>query len=83
MPTVETSVNVRCRCGDTVQLSRRRGKGWQHRPGEYVCRPCQRAPREPAEAERDRYQRWWLARYSLEELQEIGRALWPGLTGGD
>jgi hypothetical protein len=36
------------------------------------CRDCRR-PR-PKATERER--RWWLARFSAEEIREMGRAIW-------
>jgi hypothetical protein len=40
---------------------------------------CRRPPKPVDEATMERMRRWWLARYSLEELLEIGRLIgWIG-----
>jgi hypothetical protein len=31
----------------------------------------------------ERYRRWWLDRFSLEEIQEMAEALWPNDSGRD
>jgi hypothetical protein len=78
--TTETTAPLRCTgCGDTFVLSPRRAREWRDR--EPLCRDCRRKPKELSEAERARLQRWWLDRYSLEELVEIGREIWPDLAG--
>jgi hypothetical protein len=40
-----------------------------------VCRRC-RHPAKPVDQKAlERYRRWWLARFSLDELLELGRDL--------
>jgi hypothetical protein len=77
--TAETPVDLRCSgCGDTFRLSARRARDWQDR--DPLCRRCRTPARELTPAEQERYRKWWLDRYSLEELFEIGLAFWPDLA---
>lgn len=67
-------VDVRCtQCGDVERISERWfrtkvAKGQAHR-----CRLCRsvRAPK-PTQA----HYNYWLDRYTIEEIQELGRAIW-------
>jgi hypothetical protein len=40
-----------------------------------MCRRCLLPRPEPRVAERDRYQRWWLERFSLEEIRELAAGI--------
>jgi hypothetical protein len=75
MPTtVEAPVVLSCsECGDTFSLSARRAREWRNR--DPVCRRCRQPPRELTAAERERFRRWWLDRYPLEELREMAAAI--------
>jgi hypothetical protein len=74
--TAETPVDVRCSsCSDTFTLSARRAREWRDR--DPLCRRCRTPARELTDAERERYRRWWLERFTLEELQELARTIWP------
>ena len=78
--TVEAPVELRCtECGDTFTLSARRAREWRDR--EPLCRRCRQPARELNDAERARYERWWLVCFEWEELEELARALWPELLG--
>jgi hypothetical protein len=54
-------------------LSARRLRAARARGEEPICRDCRRKPPNPAELER--MKRWWLERYTFEELLELGRYL--------
>jgi hypothetical protein len=48
---------------------------------EPSCWDCQHPPKPADEATMERMQRWWLVRYSLDELLEIGALLgWTSPT---
>ncbi len=59
----------RRRCDECNELYSRRG-------GAIRCGQCYAIARGDPAALR----RWWLERYSLDELQEFARALWPDLA---
>jgi hypothetical protein len=80
MPTtIEAPVTLTCsECSDPFTLSARRARDWRDR--QPVCMECRRARREITEVERERLRQWWLDRFTREELEEIGQALWPELV---
>jgi transposase-like protein len=77
----EPSVLLTCSlCGDSFQLSARRARDWRDR--EPICKDCRRGRRELTDEERAQLRDWWLQQSGLrlDELQQIGRAIWPGLA---
>lgn len=68
--TVEASRAVVCgECGGAFSLHPRNVRAAQARGEEPVCHECRHKPKvDPAAVER--MKRWWLKRYSLEELRE-------------
>ena len=74
--TVVDAQRVVCReCGLRFAMSARNALTWRTRGENPVCERCRFPPFEPSEAERARMRRWWLARYSLDELLELGDLL--------
>jgi hypothetical protein len=77
--TIEAPVTLTCsECGDPFTLSARRARGWRDR--DPVCGDCRSAGRELTEAERAELRDWWLARFTFDELLEIGGLIWPELA---
>jgi hypothetical protein len=62
-------------CGVSFDLSARNARAWRSRGEEPVCARCRHPAKPPDPAELERYKRWWLARYSIEELLELGREI--------
>lgn len=60
------------RCGGAIILSSRRARVWRDRGQLPICAACRRP--KATEAMR----RWWLERFSLEEILEMAAAIWPG-----
>jgi hypothetical protein len=74
--TVEAPRAVVCgECGGLFELSARSARARRTRGQEPVCRPCRHTPKPPTEAQLERYRRWWLDRYSIDELLELGREI--------
>jgi hypothetical protein len=72
--TVEASRAVICgECGGSFELHPRNVRAARARGEEPICRLCRRTAKPPDEATIERMRRWWLARYSLDELLELGR----------
>jgi hypothetical protein len=74
--TVELPRLVVCgECGGLFELSARNARMHRARGEDPVCRRC-RHPAKPVDQKAlERYRRWWLARFSLDELLELGRDL--------
>ena len=60
-------------CGASFELSKRNEYGWRSRGLEPRCEWCRRPPKPVTEADR----RWWLERFSHEEIQGMAAAIWP------
>jgi hypothetical protein len=74
--TVEAPRLVRCgTCGGSFELSPRNVRAARARGEEPTCRICRRTAKPPDEAASEKLRRWWLERYSLEELVELGREI--------
>jgi hypothetical protein len=79
LPVQSTSnkVWVRCgECGETFPFSPNRARFYRREGREPICRDCRRP--KLSEAEQAKLRAWWLKRFSHDELQEIGRMIWPG-----
>ena len=81
-PTVEAPVYVRCSsCGGDFELSARNHREHVKKGTQPRCAECRhgRAPRaKPSEADR----RWWLERFSIEEIVQLAGAIWPDELAG-
>jgi hypothetical protein len=75
-PTVEPKRRVRCpSCGGVRWLSSRNARSVENGEASGLCQTC-RNPRAPATPEeRDAVMRWWLDRYSDEELADLALGL--------
>jgi hypothetical protein len=72
--TVEAPRAVICGgCGTSLNLSARNVRACRQRGQEPVCAFCRRSPKPVDEATAERMRRWWLERYSIDELLELGR----------
>lgn len=60
-------------CGGWRWMSARRVRAIASGVGTAVCPSCRRPPEEN-EREREQYRRWWLTRYSDEELADLAAA---------
>jgi hypothetical protein len=74
--TVEAPREIVCAsCGSRYLLSARNVRAWRQRGETPVCARC-RHPAKPVDpATMIRMRRWWLDRYSIEELLELGDML--------
>jgi hypothetical protein len=74
--TVEAPRQILCgSCSSIFALSARNAPAWRTRGQEPICSRCGYPAKPPDPAEVERYQRWWLERYTVEELLEIGREI--------
>lgn len=74
--TVEAPQLVMCgECGGSFTLSARNVRLHRACGEEPVCRRCQHPAKPPNPATLERYRRWWLARFSVDELEELGDLL--------
>jgi hypothetical protein len=74
--TVEAPRSVRCgSCGASFDLSARNARAWRRRGQEPVSAECRNPPKAPDEETMERMRGWWLSRYSIEELLEIGHMI--------
>ena len=65
--TVEAPVTVRCTsCGGLRSIS------YRFRASEADCREC----RKGKVVKLSQYHNFWLKRFSMEEIQELGRSIW-------
>ncbi len=62
-------------CGASFELSRRNVRAHDRNGKQHVCSACRNPPKPPDEAQMARLRRWWLDRYSLEELRS-----WPPIA---
>jgi hypothetical protein len=62
-------------CGSSFDLSARNVRAARQRGQEPVCAECRNPAKPPDEETMERMRRWWLERYSLEELLELGREI--------
>lgn len=72
---------VRCgACGGDFELSARRVRHVRAESLPLRCRSCRtgRVTPEPTEAHR----RWWLDRFTVDEIREMAAALWPDAQHG-
>ncbi|MEJ7569992.1 MAG: hypothetical protein WKF41_17220 [Gaiellaceae bacterium] len=61
--------------GETFELSARNELNWRRRGRQPVCRPCRHPTPQTVITEDDR--RYWLDRFTLEEIRELAREIWP------
>jgi hypothetical protein len=74
--SVEAPVLVVCgECGARFELSARNARAWRQRGEEPVCAECWNPPKPPDKETMERMRGWWLSRYSIEELLEIGHMI--------
>lgn len=74
--SVEVAQLVRCGgCGGGFELHPRNVRAARARSEEPICRGCRRKAKPIDEAALERMRHWWLERYSMDELLEIGREL--------
>jgi hypothetical protein len=74
--SVEAPVLVVCgECGARFQLSARNARERRRRRQSPICAECRNPSKPVDEATMERMRRWWLARYSIEELLELGREI--------
>jgi hypothetical protein len=67
-------------CDNPFVLSARNAREARARGEEPRCHDC-RHPAKPIDpAELERLRRWWLKRYSLDEIRELALGLWPELA---
>ncbi len=77
-PTLEAARSVRCGdCGEAFELSARNVRAARTQGRELRCRAC---PGAPAKTEADaRMRRYWLERFTLDEIRELAGAIWPDM----
>jgi hypothetical protein len=74
--TVELPQLVRCgECGGQYTMSARNARAHRAHGTAFVCARCRHPAQPPDPAAVERMKRWWLARYSLDELLELGELL--------
>jgi hypothetical protein len=62
-------------CGERSELSAKNMREHRRRGTVPICRDCRLPPARPDPEEAERLRRWWLARYSVDELREIGELI--------
>ncbi len=72
--TSPTALVVCADCGDRFDLGRRTELEHRRRGLPDLCRSCRHPDSGPGQAAIQAARGWWLARYSLEEIQS-----WPPL----
>jgi hypothetical protein len=71
--TAAAAVEVRCgSCRTAFTLSARNEYEWRRKGLAPVCSECRRPAVTLTDAERDRYFAWWRARFTDDELRELG-----------
>ena len=76
----QSDVEVRCvECGERYTLSARRALEYRREGREPRCRECRRPARQPPSAADRRY---WLERFTLEEIKELANAIWGERRAG-
>lgn len=73
-PRPSVLVDVRCsQCGDVERISERWYRTKQAQGTAHRCRLCRSVHvRQPTSA----HYNYWLERYTLEEIQDLARAIW-------
>jgi hypothetical protein len=62
-------------CGCSFELSARNARGHRHRGTTPQCARCRYWAKEPKVTPAMR--RWWLDRFTLDEIREMAAELWP------
>jgi hypothetical protein len=76
---VEVARDVVCgECEQTFQLSARNDREHRRRGTVPRCYDCRHPLKPPDEAELARLREWWLERFTLDELRDLARCIWPG-----
>ena len=78
LPVRSTSNQVWLRCSEcegTFALSASSAGRYRRDGREPVCRDCRRP--KLSERQQAKLRRWWLKRFSDDELHELGRMIWP------
>ena len=78
---IEAPVLLSCGCGAQFELSARNARGHRVKGTTPKCRDC-RYGRDAAPRATEAMRRWWLQRFSIEEIRELGREL-DSLGGSD
>jgi hypothetical protein len=74
--SAEAAQLVKCgSCGSSFDLSARNVRAARTRGETPVCALCRRTPKPVDEATMRKLREWWLDRYSLDELLELGREI--------
>ena len=73
--TVEAPVLVTCECGARFTLSARNARQARRRGRSPICPECRHPAKPPTDAQIARYRRYWLQRFTVDELLELGHML--------
>ena len=71
---VEAAVLLSCGCGAQFELSARNARNHRVNGTQPKCRDC-RYGHDGAPRATEAMRRWWLSRYSIDEIRELGRHL--------
>lgn len=73
-PRLAATVKVRCAtCGDIDTVTDRQYRRKQQQGRVHICRLCRLTPVKPPNQSHYNY---WLQRFTMEEIREMGRAIW-------